>query len=128
MRLLLLAAVLALFPLAAGAADFCLQRTQSLEFQPRLGNRSVIVTDRAQRKFIVSFGGPCKALDDAGQLGFQTMEQSRLACIDKGDYLVSRRGVEGGTFGRSCGVQNVTPYTAEMQNADAVKKAMDLRY
>ena len=53
------------------------------------------------------------------------MEQSRLACVEKGDYLVSLRDTESGTFGRSCGVEKIDPYTPEMEKADAVAKAMD---
>jgi hypothetical protein len=88
----------------------------------------VIVTDRALRKFKISFAGPCRALEDAPHLGFQTLEQSRLACVEKGDYLVSLRDADMGNFGRSCGVEQVVPYTQEMEKADAVAKAMDEKY
>jgi hypothetical protein len=110
---------------SAGAAPTCLQRTATYDFKPQLGGRSVIVTDRAQRKFRVSFAGPCAALDETRRLGFQTMEQSRLACVEKGDFLVSLRDTEIGSFGRSCGVEKVEPYTPEMEKADAVGRALD---
>ena len=111
--------------LPAAAAPDCLQRTQTSDFEPLLGGRSVIVTDYAQRKFKVSFPGPCRALEDAPRLGFQTMEQSRLACVERGDYLVSLRDADIGNGARSCGVQQVIPYTKDMEQADAVAKAMD---
>jgi hypothetical protein len=116
---------LVLSTVSASAAPMCLQRTQTTDFKALLGGRSVIVTDRAQRKFKVSFTGPCGALDDTKRLGFQTMEQSRLACVEKGDYLVSLRDIDMGSFGRSCGIEKVDPYTPEMEKADAVAKAMD---
>jgi hypothetical protein len=117
--------LLVLFPVSAAAAPICLQRTQTYEFKPLLGARSVIVTDRTRHKFKVSFAGPCGALDETTRLGFQTMEQSRLACVEKGDYLVSLRDTDIGSFGPSCGVEKVEPYTPEMEKADAVEKAMD---
>jgi len=116
---------LALSTLSATAAPACLQRTQTAAFQPRLGNRSMIVTDHSRQKFLVSFSGACRALDDASRLGFQTMEQSRLACVEKGDYLVSLRDADFNGFGRSCSVQKVETYTPEMEKADAVARAMD---
>jgi hypothetical protein len=111
--------------ISASAAPMCLQRTQAADFKPQLGGRSVIVTDRAQRRFKVGFAGPCGALEDPSRLGFQTMEQSRLACVEKGDYLVSLHDTDVGSFGRSCGVEKIEPYTPEMEKADAVAKAMD---
>ena len=53
------------------------------------------------------------------------MEQSRLACVEKGDSLVSLRNTELGDFGRSCNVQKVEAYTPEMEKADTVAHAMD---
>jgi len=116
---------LCLMGLPAIAAPVCLQRTQTASFQPRLGNRSVIVTDQTKNKFLVSFAGACRALDDTSRLGFQTLEQSRLACVEKGDSLVSLRDADFGGLGRSCNVQKVEAYTPEMEKADAVAKAMD---
>jgi hypothetical protein len=116
---------LALSAFPVTAAPVCLQRTQTASFQPQLGNRSVIVTDHAKQKFLVSFAGACRALDDTSRLGFQTMEQSRLACVEKGDSLVSLRDADFGGFGRSCNVQKIEAYTPEMEKADAVAKAMD---
>lgn len=85
----------------------------------------MIVTDSARHKFKVGFGGPCRALDDTGQLGFQTMEQSRLACVERGDYLVSQRETVMGGLGKSCSVVKVEAYTPEMEKADAVQRTMD---
>jgi hypothetical protein len=116
---------LMLSTLPAMAAPVCLQRTQTAGFQPRLGNRAVIVTDRTKQKFLVSFAGACRALDDTSRLGFQTMEQSRLACVEKGDSLVSLRDTDFGGLGRSCNVQKIEAYTPEMEKADAVAHAMD---
>ena len=107
------------------AQPACLQRTQTVQFRPRLGNRAVIVTDRRKNKFLVSFAGACRALDDTSRLGFQTMEQSRLACVVKGDSLVSLRDADFGGLGRSCNVQRIEAYTPEMEKADTVAKAMD---
>ena len=109
----------------AMAEPACLQRTQTVQFQPRLGNRAVIVTDRRNNKFLVSFAGACRVLEDTSRLGFQTLEQSRVACVERGDFLVSLRDVEMGGMARSCGVQKVEPYTAEMEKADTVERAMD---
>ncbi len=116
---------LAFSTLSATAAPVCLQRTQTAAFQPRLGKRSVIVTDHSQQKFLVGFAGRCRALDDTSRLGFQTMEQSRLACVQKGGSLVSLHNVDFEGFGRSCNVQKVEAYTPEMEKADAVAKTMD---
>ena len=107
------------------AQPVCLQRTQTVQFQPRLGNRAVIVTDRSSNKFLVSFAGACRALEDISRLGFQTLDQSRVACVERGDYLVSLRDIEMGAFGKSCGVHRVEAYTPEMEKADAVERAMD---
>ena len=116
---------LAFSTVSATAAPACLQRTQTVQFQPRLGNRAVIVTDRSKNKFLVSFAGACRALEDTSRLGFQTLDQSRVACVERGDYLISLRDIETGAFGKSCGVSKVEAYTAEMEKADAVARAMD---
>jgi hypothetical protein len=58
-------------------------------------------------------------------LGFQTLEQSRLACVERGDFLVSQRDTGMGGIGKSCGVSKVEAYTPEMEKADAVERAMD---
>ena len=110
---------------SAAAAPICLQRTQTAAFAPRLGGRAVIVTDRSKQKFLVSFAGRCRALYDTSRLGFQTMEQSRLACVEKGDYLISLRDADFTGYGRSCKVSGVEEYTPEMEKADAVAKTMD---
>ena len=112
----------------AAAAPACLQRTQTSSFTPQLGGRSVIVTDRSGRKFKVGFAGPCNALEHTEQLGFQTLEQSRLACVERGDTLVSLRETGMSNLRRSCAVREVAAYTLEMEKADAVAKAMDRNY
>ncbi len=116
---------LMLSTLSAAAAPVCLQRTQTAAFQPRLGNRAVIVADRTKQKFLVSFAGPCRALEDTSRLGFQTMEQSRLACVGRGDYLVSLRDADFGGFGRSCTVRKIEAYTPDMEKADDVARALE---
>ncbi|HMH64183.1 MAG TPA: DUF6491 family protein [Rhizomicrobium sp.] len=112
----------------AAAAPACLQRTRTFSFAAQLGGRSVIVTDRSRQKFKVGFAGPCAALDHSEQLGFQTMEQSRLACVERGDALVSLRDTGMDNLKRSCVVREIAPYTPEMEKADAVAKAMDRNY
>lgn len=121
-------ALLILQTAPADAATVCLQRTQTASFAPRLGQRTVIVTDKSQRKYLVDFGGVCRALDYPGEVGFQTLQQSRLGCVERGDYLVSQRESGTGALGRSCGVRSVTVYTPEMEKAEAVQRAMDQRY
>jgi hypothetical protein len=109
----------------AAAQPVCLQRTRAESFAPRLGERSVIVTDNGARKYLVEFGGVCRALDHPRELGFQTLDPSRIGCVERGDQLVSRHDVGAGGLGATCVVRAVKPYTAEMEKADAIERAME---
>ena len=109
----------------AAAQPVCLQRTQAENFVARLGERAVIVTDKGRRNYLVEFGGVCRALDHPRELGFQTLDPSRIGCVERGDVLVSRHDVGAGGLGRSCVVRVVKPYTAEMEKADAIERAME---
>jgi hypothetical protein len=109
----------------AAAQPVCLQRTRAESFMPRLGERAVIVTDAGGRKYLVEFGGVCRALDHPRELGFQTLDPSRIGCVERGDQLVSRHDVGAGGLGGTCAVRSVKAYTPEMEKADAVQRAME---
>jgi hypothetical protein len=109
----------------AAAQPVCLQRTRAETFVPRLGERAVIVTDAGRQKYLVEFGGVCRALDYPRELGFQTLDPSRIGCVERGDQLVSRHDAGAGGLGGTCVVRSVKAYTAEMEKADAIERAME---
>jgi hypothetical protein len=105
--------------LAAPADPPCLQVGQVYDFKPVPGNRSLIVIDRLRHKYKVNFMGVCSDLQFNLGLGFKSFGTGRLSCLTKGDYVISHDPARPMNH---CIIQNIQPYTAAMERADAAAR------
>ena len=122
---LVAAAALAILPLAAQAQSAgdaaCLQLGRIDGFSPIKGNeRAIIVTDKTSKRFKVNFFSPCAGVDFNMGLGIKTLANTRLACVSRGDYVLSR---DPGVAGNRCPISSVELYTPAMAAADKAAAA-----
>ncbi len=69
------------------AQKACLQPINFYSFQPVAGNnRSLVVIDRARKRYRLTFMGPCRNLDYHLALRFKTFG-SNLSCVSRGDSV-----------------------------------------
>lgn len=102
-------------PPAAPRTPDCLRIANIYDYTPVPGNRALIVTDRARRKFKLTFMGQCAGLQYHMGLAFKSMGTGGLSCMDKGDKVVTHdvAGIP------ECIINSVVPYTPQMEKADA---------
>jgi hypothetical protein len=108
-------------PLAAGAASteragICL-RQDMIEGWNVLDDSTLIVTDRAGKKFRVSLTGACHDLQFLTRLRFKPFSGSGIACLTRNDAVEAVLPGFGGPSQR-CLITEVREYTAAMENAD----------
>ena len=103
--------------LATGAqAQDCLRLGQLDSFSAIKGTDTAFVAiDKAQHRFKVNLMHRCGGLDYNMAIGFKTLERGRLACISRGDSVLSR---DPGQAGALCPISSVVPYTPAMEAAD----------
>lgn len=111
-----LAAVCACGP--AMAATGCLQQAQIYSWKA-LNDRTLIVEDKFHNKFKVDLMTPCQHLQFHQNLGFRTFSNTSLACVTKGDEVISGTAIGP----QHCPIRSIEPYTAEMEKVD--KEAAD---
>jgi len=97
----------------------CLQKINIWDFQPVPGNKSLIVIDRARRRYRLNFIGTCYNLQY--HLGFRlkTFGVGGLSCVAKGDSVLQRDPVGP----RECIIHDVQYQTPAMDSADAAAAA-----
>lgn len=102
---------------AAPQAD-CLRTANIYDYTPVSGNRALIVTDKARRKFKLTFATRCTGLQYHMGLEFRAFGPG-LACMARGDKVVTHdvAGIP------ECLITAVTAYTPEMEKADAAAAA-----
>ena len=110
--LILLAGVL---PAAAPPTQDCLRIVNIYDYTPVPGNRALIVTDKARRKFKLTFLTRCTGLQYHMGLAFKSFGTGGLSCLAKGDKVITR-DVAGPP---ECIINSVEPYTPAMEKADA---------
>src|SRR6185312_1646131 len=116
--LILLAGVLpaaAQAPAAAPPTQDCLRIVNIYDYTPVPGNRALIVTDKARRKFKLTFLTRCTGLQYHMGLAFKSFGTGGLSCLAKGDKVITR-DVAGPP---ECIINSVEPYTPAMEKADA---------
>lgn len=97
----------------------CLQQINIYSFDSVPGNRALIVTDRARKRYRVNFMGVCSGLQFNTGLAFKTHGISSLSCIARGDSVIHRD-----TAGPpQCIIQSVEWQTPALDKADAQAKA-----
>jgi len=94
----------------------CLQPARIDGFSAIKGTeRAIVVTDKTNKRFKVSFFTPCAGVAFNMGVGIKTESPSRLSCVARGDYVISR---DPGVAGNRCPIQKVELYTAAMEAAD----------
>jgi hypothetical protein len=111
---------LCLLPAAAqtpSAATGCLRLGQIDGFSAIQGNdRAFVVTDRLHRRFKINLMFRCGGLDFNNAVRFQTLEQGRLACVSRGDTVISRDITS--VANPRCPISSIETYTPAMEAAD----------
>jgi hypothetical protein len=106
-----LATTLLSSPALAGAP--CLQQSQIYSWDA-LNDRTLIVEDMRHQKFKLNLMVSCQHLQFHQRLGFKTFGGSSLACLTRGDNVIS--GTEIGP--QTCPIKSIEAYTPEMDKAD----------
>ncbi|HEY1707826.1 MAG TPA: DUF6491 family protein [Rhizomicrobium sp.] len=110
---------LALFTTAPASAEpACLRNIDIWSFDAP-NDKTVIVENTRHLKYKVSVMGTCSGLHFHNHLAFKTLANGNLACLSKGDQVISR---DEGMVG-ICSVTNIELYTPAMQAADKAAKA-----
>lgn len=91
----------------------CLQQAQIYSWKA-LDNRTLIVEDNFHNKFKLGLMVDCQHLQFHENLGFKIFASTALACVSKGDEVIS-----GTSIGpQHCPIKTIEPYTADMEKAD----------
>ncbi len=99
----------------SSSENACLQPINFYSFQPVPGNnRSLVVIDRARKRYRLTFIGPCYNLDYHLALRFKTFG-SNLSCVSRGDSVYVRDVATPG----QCVIKSVTYQTPALDKADA---------
>lgn len=93
----------------------CLRQRNIYDFKPVPGNRSLIVTDLARKRYRVNFVGACYNLQYHLTLGFRTRGVGTLSCVERGDSVLQRDVVGPNT----CIIQSVEYQTPALDKTDA---------
>ena len=99
----------------------CLRQRNIYDFKTVPGNRSLIVTDLARKRYRLNFMGVCSNLQYHLGLGFKTHGVGTLSCVSKGDQVVMH-DVVGPNW---CVIKDIQAQTPELDKADAA--AADLK-
>ena len=100
-----LAASIAGFPALAAPGEACLQNNRIWSWNA-LDERTLIVTDRNNKRFVVRLSGGCTGLTTMiPALAFRTW--TSLGCLERGDRVSFREPTLGPM---SCFVREVLPY------------------
>jgi hypothetical protein len=119
MRRVGLAVILAVMaPAAALAApgDICL-RQDRIEGWNVLNDHTLIVTDKANKKFKLSLTGACHSLQFLTRLTFHPFSGSAVSCLARNDAVEASLPGYGPSPER-CLITDVEDYTAAMEHAD----------
>ena len=97
----------------------CLRQRNIYDFKTVPGNRSLIVTDLAHKRYRLNFMGACHNLQHHLQLGFKTEGVGTLACVARGDSVLQRDVIGP----NRCVIQSVEYQTVALDKADAAAAA-----
>ena len=92
----------------------CLRQRNIYDFKTVPGNRSLIVTDLARKRYRLNFVGTCYNLQYQLGLAFRTRGVGTLSCVERGDSVLQRDVVGP----QQCIVQSVEYQTPALDKAD----------
>src|SRR6185312_3220714 len=112
-------------PAKPPARTDCLRLGQIDSFSAIKGNeRAFVITDKLRRRFKINLMYRCPGLDFNLAVGFKTLENGPLACISRGDTVISRDVTRAGD---RCPISSVELYTPAMEAADKAAAAQPKR-
>jgi hypothetical protein len=88
----------------------CLLAYNVVDSHPLPGRRSLVVIDRDHKQYRLNFTAVCESLQVRTNLGFQTFNPSRYACVSRGDSVYSSNDVGAN---RLCRIETIEFYNAE---------------
>jgi len=97
----------------------CLRQINIYNFKLVPGNRSLIVIDRARRRYRLNFIGQCYNIQYQFGLRFKTFGVGGLSCVAKGDSVLLHDPVGPG----QCIIRDIQYQTPAMDRADAAAAA-----
>lgn len=106
-----MAATILVTPALAGRV--CLQQSQIYSWKA-LNDRTLIVEDNFHTKYKLGLMVSCQHLQFHEKLGFKTFSNTALACVTKGDEVISGTAIGP----QHCPIKTIEPYTADMEKAD----------
>jgi len=65
----------------------CLRPAQIYDYHPVPGNRAIVITDLARKRFRLTFMGTCRELQYHIALRFKTFGTGGLSCVGRGDQV-----------------------------------------
>jgi len=101
------------------AEKACLRPAQIWDYHPVPGNRAIIITDLARRRFRLTFMGTCRELQYHIALRFKTFGVGGLSCVGRGDQVQLNDPVNP----NPCIVQSIDYQTPALDQADAAAAA-----
>ncbi len=117
-RLIVVAATAALVSTHALASGACLRQANIYNWNS-LDDRTVIVEDDFHKKFKLTLMTPCLNMQYHERLGFKVFAGSELACVSRGDEILSASPIGP----QHCPISKIELYTPEMEKADKDAKA-----
>ena len=93
----------------------CLRNRNIHDYQLVPGNRSLIVTDIARKRYRINFVGRCYDLQHNFGLAFRTRGVGTLACVTRGDSVYNNAAIGAG---RQCIVESVEYQTRRHDRMD----------
>jgi hypothetical protein len=106
-------------PAPAPTEPPCLRQGYIYDFQNVAGNRSLVVIDRARKRYRLNFMGVCSNLQYHLGLGFKSRGVGSLSCVAKGDQVVMRDAV-GPNW---CVIKDIQYQTPALDQSDAAAAA-----
>jgi hypothetical protein len=97
----------------------CLRPAEIYDYSPVPGNKAIIITNLARKRYRLTFMGTCYNLQYHIALRFKTFGAGRLTCVSRGDQAQIRDPVTPAP----CIVQSVEYQTPAMDQADAAAAA-----
>ena len=101
-------------PAAPPSDPPCLRQRNIYDFKTVPGNRSLIVTDLARKRYRLNFVTTCYNLQYHLTLGFRTRGVGTLSCVERGDSVLQRDVVGP----NQCLIQSVEYQTPALDKAD----------
>jgi hypothetical protein len=106
-------------PPAPAAEKACLRPVEIYDYHPVPGNRAIIITTLARKRYRLTFMGTCRDLQYHIGLRFKTFGVGGLSCVGRGDQIQMNDPVNP----NPCIVQSIDYQTPALDQTDAATAA-----